>query len=820
MTDMSSEATLDGSVDGALARPAQGVPAWGGFKRLLTAQGVVALLFGLLGAALIAGGIDLAILGGTPYYLIVGAALLGSAWWMWRADQRALWLYALIVVGTLAWSLVEAGFDFFALAARNGMFVGLSVMTMLPAVWRGLQWKASMPRPGFALPVTAGIALVAIAAVLAPSVPPPTKADGMTTLPPAPPFTPTPDAGRSQWTNVGRDLTGNRYTPAAQITPANVGQLELAWSYRTGDMPTEPFSFQSTNLQVEGKLLVCTPSRQLHALDAATGRLLWRFVPPSDTERRLFPPSCRGVSYHAGAAVGGPCSGRAFISTEGNHLWAVDVRTGRPCPDFGRKGVISLGDGFDPKRVDEIKNTSPGTVVGDVIIIGMKVLDGQSRDMPSGVIRAFDVRSGRLVWAWDAGHPDRTGLPPTGEIYTNSTPNAWPPFSADPSLSLVYVPTGNPPPDFFGGYRSAVDEKYGSSLVALDTRTGRVRWSFQTVHHDLWDLDLPSQPILADWPARGGPRKAVVQLTKQGDIFVLDRATGKPIVPVNEVAVSGRGGIPEERYSPTQPSSQLSLAPRTLRETDMWGLTPIDQMLCRIAFRRYRYDGMYTRPGVRTAIAYSGGGGITNWGGGSIDLRNQILVTNTTYALLTSELLRRKKGDVGLLSTAEFGLVEMAKTPYRYYTGIMLGALAMPCNRPPWGELIGIDMRSGRIAWREPLGTAHDSGPLGIPLKMPVPVGTPNLGGTTTIGSGITFIAATMDHMLRAVDTRTGRRLWSARLPAGGNSNPISYVADGKQFVVLSAGGHYMLPSKKGDYVLAYALPQSARDKVGKRKPV
>lgn len=772
--------------------------------------GIYALILSGLGFIFVLGGIYLASLGGSPYYFITGFALILTAWCFWRGDQRALWLYGAIVAGTLAWSILEAGFDPLALAARNGLFIGLGFCLLLPPLWRRLSWKGRIARPNIGVSALAGIAVIAGAAAFAPPVLSITMADSMVTLPAAA-AAPSRELDQrpSQWTNVGRDLTGDRYTPVAQITPENVKKLELVWSYRTGDIPNVPFSFQSANLQVDNKLLICTPDRQIHALDPATGKLLWRFVPSPNPRAKEFPPNCRGVSYHSDNIGGHACSGRVFVSTDSNVLWAVDVETGRPCADFGHNGSISLADGFDPKRVTEIKNTTPGTVVGNLLIVGMKILDGHDQIMPSGVVRAFDVNSGKLVWAWDMGKPERTGLPPAGETYTNSTPNAWVPFSADPSLSLVYVPTGNAPPDFFGGYRRPFDEKYGSSIVALDIRTGRPRWAFQTVHHDLWDFDLPSQPILVDWPTNAGPRKALVQFTKQGDIFVLDRATGRPIVPVKEV-VAPRGGIKEEHYSRTQPVSALSLAPRKLRESDMWGLTPIDQMLCRISYRKNRYDGIYTPPGLDSSIGYSGAGGITNWGSGVIDPRNKIIITNTTNVAMISQVLHRAKGDVKVEYHDEFGFLEMAHTPYRFYNGIMYGALGMPCNRPPWGELVGIDMRTGKFAWRRPYGTAKDSGPLGIPTGLPISVGTPSLGGNLVIGSGLSFIAATMDHTFRAIDIRTGKELWSAPLPAGGTANPVSYVANGRQFIVLSAGGHVMLPARHGDYVLAYALPKTS----------
>ena len=546
----------------------------------------------LLGLVMAAGGRVLLSVGGSVYYLLAGVALLAATWLLWRRDARAVWLYAAVLVATLIWTMLETGLDWILVGPRVGLIALVGAPLLLPGVSRRLTWPAGRRRP----PLAAGLGLAALllvgATILAPPVPPQTDTPMLATtrqMPVAQPTSgPLPAMG---WTNIGRDLSGNRFVPAGEITPANVGRLKLAWTTRTGDLPNGLFSVEGPPLQAGGRLFVCTPNRRVVALDAETGKLLWRFVPALDSMVSQNLPMCRGVSYHEDPVRRAPCAAEVFVTVPDGSLWALDAATGRPCPGFGRGGVISLLEGIGAMTMRDTVNTTPGTVIGDLIVIGGQVADGKNRDVPSGVIRAWDVHSGRLAWAWDMGAPDRIGAPPAGQTYTRSTPNSWMAFAADPALGLVYLPMGNPSPDFFGAYRRPFDEKYGTSLVALDVRTGRPRWSFQMVHHDLWDLDLPAQPVLADWPTPAGPRKAVVQLTKMGDIYVLDRATGRPILPVREVPVPQGGGVPDDRRAATQPVSALSFAPRRLREADMWGLTPIDQMLCRIALPPHALPG-------------------------------------------------------------------------------------------------------------------------------------------------------------------------------------------------------------------------------------
>ncbi len=459
----------------------------------------------------------------------------------------------------------------------------------------------------------------------------------------------------------------------------------------------------------------------------------------------------------------------------------------------------------------DMVNTTPGIVVGDLFVVGGQVVDGKSTNEPSGVIRAFDVHSGALRWAWDMGAPDREGAPKPGETYTRSTPNSWTSFAADPALGLIYVPTGNSSPDFFGGYRRPYDEEYSVSLVALDVKSGKPRWSFQAVHHDLWDLDLPAQPVLIDWPSpAGGTVPAVVVMTKTGDIFVLDRRSGAALVPIREVPVPQTGGVPEDRVAPTQPASDLNYTPPPIKESDMWGVTPFDQILCRITYRQSRYEGAFTPPGLDQAIGFPATSGTFSWSGASYDPVHQVLVSNANNVPWITRLIPRAGRDAkGKKQVMEdYGVLAQTGTPYLYTSRAFLSVLGMPCMQPPWGELIAFDLTTNKQIWRKPFGTISDNGPFKTQSHLPITMGVPNAGGSIITAGGLVFIGATPDRYLRAFDLKTGRELWrSKKLPAGANATPISYVsASGRQYIVIAAGGHGYLGTKPGDYLLAFAL--------------
>jgi quinoprotein glucose dehydrogenase len=452
-------------------------------------------------------------------------------------------------------------------------------------------------------------------------------------------------------------------------------------------------------------------------------------------------------------------------------------------------------------------------VVGDVIIVGGRIEDSFRTDMPAGVIRAFDVRTGAFAWAWNPLPPGVTDaiVDDPAEPYVRATPNAWSVFSVDAERGLVYVPTGNVQVDLYGGDRGGFErlengrDYYSSSVVALEAATGHVAWHFQTVHHDIWDYDVPSQPVLFDWLGQQGSVPALVQPTKQGHLYVLNRVTGEPLVPVEERPVPQDGAVAGEYLSPTQPfpaNDAFIVRKPTLTEADMWGFTPWDRAKCRETFRKYRSEGVYTPPSTQGTITYPNNMGVMNWGSVSIDAERGLLLVNTSHIATITQMIPREEADARM-ARGEF-LLPQAGTPYAFTWIPLLSPWGAPCNRPPWGTLVAIDLAHRTRAWEVTLGTTRDLAPFPFWFEL----GTPNIGGPITTASGLTFIGATTDNYLRAFDSATGKELWKGRLPAGPQATPMTYrlEKDGKQFVVIAAGGHRVLGSTPGDYLVAFSL--------------
>ena len=769
----------------------------------------LALLLLLIGGALIWLGGQLALAGGSLYYLPTGLALIVTAWLLWRGSRRALAVFGGLWAITLAWSLWESGPSFWPLAARLGLFSGIGLWLLTPWVRRSLGATAVTRLSGVALAL-AGLALVAGVGwtFWNDRIVGGTEAATLSGAP----------AGAQDWPHYGNDLGGTRFSPLAQIDASNVGALTRAWTFSLGKEPSgEPAPFEATPLKVGNRLFVCSGYNDIVALDPETGRQLWRFAANASVEG-VFGQTCRGVTWFKDAAAdaAAPCAERIVTATIDSRLLAVDAATGLPCPGFGSDGAVDLLKGISAAPVGYYHVTSPPAVVRGKLVIGGWVTDGQTTGEPSGVIRAYDAVTGKFAWAWDIGRPDRTGEPGPGEHYTPGTPNSWAPMSADEALGLVYVPMGNATPDYHGGHRTTEMDRYSSAVVALDAATGRPRWHFQTTHHDLWDYDVPAQPVLIDL-ADGRP--ALLQPTKRGEIFMLDRRTGVPIAPVVEkpVPVSTVAG---ERSSPTQPFSTglPSFAGPRPREATMWGLTPVDQAWCRLQFRRARFDGTMTPLGVdRPTITWPGALGGINWGSVSVDPRTRIMIVNSSHVINYNRLIPRALADaMGLKPVPKpsfenvAGPVAQAGTPFAASVAPFLSPLLAPCTQPPYGLISAVDLDTRKLLWQKPFGTARDSGPLLLRTRLPIPLGVPNIGGSVTTGSGLVFIGATQEHMIRAYDARTGRELWKGRLPAGGNATPMTYwsAKSGRQFVVIAAGGHGGILSGYSDQLIAFALPR------------
>ena len=594
--------------------------------------------------------------------------------------------------------------------------------------------------------------------------------------------------------------------------------LELAWSYRTGHGPgampgLEKVAFQATPVLDAGTLFGCTPGNRVFAVDGETGAERWRFDALPDLTGASYTATCRGVALWRGGAEGAACGRRVFAGTRDGRLLALDAATGRPCEDFGRAGEVDLRAGIGDVRPGEYGVTSPPTVVGEIVAVGALVLDNRRRDAPGGVVRGFDVRSGALRWAFDPAPPGTPPLPrgPGGEPrWQRGTPNAWAPFAADPARGLLFVPTGNPSPDFFGGERAGIDH-YGSSVVALEAATGRVVWSFQTVHHDLWDYDVAAQPTLLEIEKDGRPVAALLQATKVGHLFLLDRETGEPLYPVEERPVPA-SDVPGERAAATQPfpTFPLPIHPARIGPEDAFGLTPFDRGICREKLAALRNEGVFTPPSLRGTLSYPGTAGGVNWGGVALDPGRGLAVMNVNRIGQALTLVPRDAAEDPAPSRGPARLVFAQEgTPYRAVQEVLTSPFGIPCTPPPWGSLLAVDLATGRVRWEVPFGTTRDQ----APLPLALPWGLPSMGGPVATASGLVFIGAAMDDYLRAYDTRTGEELWRARLPAGGQATPMTYRLreDGRQYVVIAAGGHGTLGTRQGDWLLAFALPAPRR---------
>ncbi|MEN2977837.1 glucose/quinate/shikimate family membrane-bound PQQ-dependent dehydrogenase (plasmid) [Tistrella bauzanensis] len=782
---------------------------------------LTALVFLIIGLGLVAAGGWLAAHGGSWYYVAAGLGFLIVAWLLFRGHAAALWTYALLTLASLVWAVGEVGLDWWQLAPRGDVIVVLGLWLAMPWTTRRLGVRALAPR---ALPLPLALAATIVVAVIAMAVPS-HGIDGR--LPMQAVADVPPDSGgvpAGDWHAYGRTQGGQRYSPLDQITPQTIDRLEVAWTYHTGDVrkPTDPneTTYQVTPLKVGDTLYLCTPHNYVIALDAVTGRERWRYDPavPDSANRQHL--TCRGVSYHLGDAADpatppdqqAPCVARIFMPTADARLIALDARTGDVCRDFGENGAIQLWRGMPNLKEGFYYSTSPPVVTRELIVIGGAVNDNVSTSDPSGVIRAYDIDNGALVWNFDTGNPDATQPIEDGRTYTENSPNSWSIGSVDEALGLVYLPIGNQPPDQWGGRRSDSVERFSSSVTALDLATGQVRWVFQAVHHDLWDRDVPAQPTLIDLSMPNNPRArpdgtvpALVQPTKQGDIFVLDRRTGDPLLPVTEEPAP-QGAAEGDHTAPTQPASALSFRPPPLQERDMWGATMFDQLACRIRYRSLDYDGAYTPPSVRGTLVYPGNFGVFNWGGVAVDPERQVVFATPAYLAFVIRLIPRDNDTETYVSDGPPGLNENFGAPFAVDIGPMLSPLGLPCQAPPWGYVAGADLRTGDIAWMRRNGTVRDRAPVPLPFEM----GVPDLGGPLITAGGTAFISGTIDNYVRGYDLETGRKLWEDRLPAGGQATPMSYLGrDGRQYLLVVAGGHGSLGTDAGDAVIAYTLPEN-----------
>ncbi len=777
------------------------------------------VLFAVLtGLYLFIGGIWLVAIGGSWYYPIAGVVMLITAWLLWQRKALALWLYAALLLCTVAWSVWEVGFDFWALTPRLDVLFFFGVWLLLPFVYRHL----ILPTAGAAPALGAVLAITVVALAWA-VFNDPQEINGTLTADATTPVSASATIPDADWPAYGRNQEGQRYSPLKQINDKNVGQLKEAWSFQTGDVkrPSDPgeITNEVTPIKIRDTLYLCTAHQQLFALDATTGKQKWKFDPRLDTNPSFQHVTCRGVSYHEATAdnatpdVVSDCPRRIILPVNDGRLFAINADNGKLCESFANKGILNLQTNMPVTTPGMYEPTSPPIITDKVIVIAGAVTDNYSTREPSGVIRGFDVNSGKLLWAFDPGAKDPNTIPGDEHHYTINSPNSWAPAAYDAKLDLVYLPMGVTTPDIWGGNRTPEQERYASSIVALNATTGKLAWSYQTVHHDLWDMDMPSQPTLADITVKGETVPVIYAPAKTGNIFVLDRRDGKLVVPAPEKPVP-QGAAKGDYVTPTQPFSDLSFRPKKdLSGADMWGATLYDQMVCRIIFHKLRYEGIFTPPSEQGTLVFPGNLGMFEWGGISVDPNRQVAIANPMALPFVSKLMPRGPGNPmeppkdAKGSGTETGIQPQYGVPYGVTLNPFLSPFGLPCKQPAWGYISAVDLKTNEVVWKKRIGTVRDSSPLPLPFKM----GMPMLGGPISTAGNVLFIGATADNYLRAYNMSNGEKLWEARLPAGGQATPMTYEANGKQYVVISAGGHGSFGTKMGDYIVAYALPDDAK---------
>lgn len=781
---------------------------------------LITLLFALFCClSLLIGGGWLLALGGSSYYLIAGLAMAIFSFLLIKRKGVALFVYALILIATAIWSYIESGFDFWALVPRLDIWVAFGIWLLITPVYRQITTldAGNMPRVAVIVGLVINLLMVGASFI----VNDPQEVYGTLKLNDAPPAASSVPA--QDWPAYARTQDGVRYSPLTQINEHNVKDLKVAWTYQTGDVkrsddPGE-LTNESTPIKIGNLLYTCTAHQILIALDAATGKEKWRFDPKIKSNNTFQHLTCRGVSYHEAAAAPSAdsqpaaCSRRVFLPVNDGRLFAVDAQTGQLCKNFANNGELDLQYKQPNAYPGGYEPTSPPIINDKVIIIAGSVTDNRSTKEPSGVIRGFDVNTGALLWVFDPGAKDPNAIPADGEHFVPNSPNSWAPAAYDKKLDIVYLPMGVSTPDIWGGYRTPELERYASGILALHASTGKLAWFYQTVHHDLWDMDVPAQPTIVDVTDKDGKTvPAIYAPTKTGDIYVLNRVTGQPVVPVHEHPVP-QGAAKGDHLSLTQPYSEFSYRSKEiLSGKKMWGSTIFDQMICRVMFHRLRYEGPFTPPSEQGTLVFPGNLGMFEWGGISVNTDKQFAITNPMQLPFVSKLVPRGPGnpieppadDVKGTGT-EQGLQPQYGVPFAVELNPFLSPFGLPCMQPSWGFVSAVNLQDHKVIWKKRIGTVRDSSP--IPLKLKV--GTPMLGGPITTAGNVFFIAATADNYLRAFSVRDGKMLWEARLPAGGQATPMTYEVDGKQYILINAGGHGSFGTTMGDYIIAYKLPDT-----------
>jgi len=781
---------------------------------------LTSIVLAILAIALLYMGGKLLMLGGSAFYALMAVGLLITAILLFRNQRSALALYAVLMWITLAWIIWEVGFDKWQWIPRGDLFGVIGLWLAMPWVVKPL-YRGERRFHAF----LGGTVIIMIVVVIGLCFYDPVPQQGTISIARE---QNSEQGAANDWTAYGGSSDGLRFSALNQISKDNVKNLEVAWTYHTGDLRQDAdateYTFEATPLKANGMLYFCTPHNEVHALDPETGAVKWKFTPNKDRSYLQQHQTCRGVSYYEETPVAAQdsaanpaiCRKRIFNATTDAQLIALDADTGKPCADFGQNGVVDLHANMGEVRPHALMQTAAPLVAGRLVIVGGSVMDnGFNSGNPSGVIRAYDVQSGRLVWNFDPANPENTAPIAAGQNYPQDTPVAWGTLSADLKNGVVYVPFGNASPDEVGIERdpNSNTEKFRDALVALDLQTGAFKWRYQSSNHDLWDRDNPSQPSLVDIDYQGQKQPVVILPTKTGNLFVLNRLTGQPVYPVNQVKVSTEGGVAGEKFAATQPVSSLNFIPQPLTEKSMWGITPFDQMSCRMDFRSLRYDGNPWTPATEGgSLIFPGNIGVFNWGSVAVDPQRQMLIAAPVRLAYKYNLIKRTE------QTATERLFTKDGTPYwnenfhgdyAIHIQQMASGLGIPCVAPPWGRMVGVDLKTGKTEWLRRVGVTKNLKTSFLPGRFPIgfPMGMVAHGGPLLTAGDLVFHGATADNFFRAYDSTTGELLWQTELSAGAQATPSTFMGkDGKQYVVIAAGGHGSLGTQAGDSVVAFRL--------------
>jgi len=806
-----------------------------------TRVGLLAKLFALVlmlfGVAMFLGGCFLIALGGNWYYAIAGVLSVLSGLTLFSGRPSSVIWFTLLFIGTLLWTIQESGTYYWRWVPRFALILIFAIIysLFLPRLIRQISRIQARVITGIliiGLIVASGLAFLPYNVTETTQFPQ-TGDHDFTADTSDSPDGKTPD---SDWYSYGGNQATQRFSSATQITPENVSKLKVAWQIHAGDLPdSSRWGTENTPIKIGDFLYVCTAANNIVALDPASGKEKWRFDPKTDKEAVPYTPACRALAYfdnssqqvNSGVPVAvAQCQRRVIMGTLDNRVIEVDADTGKRCTDFGNNGEVSILENMGETYKGYVAITSGPVIVRDTIVVGHQVVDGQRTFGPPGVVKAFDVRTGKLKWAWDAAQPYHPEPRYGHDAYKRGSPNVWTTFTGDDKLGLVYLPVANPSGDYWSSSRTKEELEFAPSITALDIETGMPKWHFRTANSDVWDYDAAASPTLVDYPDKNGKKiPALIVPTKNAEIYVLNRLTGEPLFGVEQRQVP-QGGVEPEARAKTQPHSLFnSLRKPDLTPESTWGLTPLDQLYCRIQYHQANYEGAYTPPTAdKPIIDYPGYNGGVDWGGVAVDPVRGILIANYNDMPNYTHLIPRAKADElgwhaldsisakkDTLGHAEGASDPQEGVPYAVdvNAGWQMKFTGMLCKEPPYGGIRAVDLRTGHTIWDRPLGTARKNGPFGLPTGMPINIGTPNNGGSAVTKSGLIFIAAATDDLIRAIDIRTGKTVWSAPLPAGGQANPAIYEHNGRQYVVIEATGHHFMRTAKGDYVIAYALPDN-----------